>query len=249
MPRLDDADQPPERRQAGAAPRSSCFTCPAFALTEFEALDQAEVAVLDQRKVTRCLTAGETVFREGEPAEGVHCIGAGLICLRRKDRNGRSIPLALQYPGDTLGAPQLLSGSPYQMTAEVVENARVCFIGGDVIRGFFSHGVYLALSLMRRLAAQLEAAESRLMQRKSVPARGRVAQLLLDLSGAHAVHDRAGGFTLTLPLSLVDLGLAIGLSATTMSRIIHALERDGVLTTRGRTLAVPDPDRLMAELG
>jgi CRP/FNR family transcriptional regulator len=235
-------------RSPDDSPRSSCFTCPAFSRSEWEALDDAEVAVLDQAKVARRYAAGEFVFAEGEAAAGIHCIGAGLVCLRRRDVSGRNIPLAMQYPGDTLGAPQFLSGAPHRATAEVSENARICFVGADTVRALLSRSVCLALALVRRLTVQLDEAESRLLRRKFVSVRGRVAQLLVDLSGAHAVHDRNGGFVLTLPLSLADLGLAIGLSPPVMSRTMQALERDGILSTRGRTLAVPDRDRLMAML-
>jgi CRP-like cAMP-binding protein len=102
--------------------------------------------------------------------------------------------------------------------------------------------------LVRRLAARLDQAEARLLQRKLVSARGRVAQLLLDLSGTHAVPGPGGGLLLQLPLSLAELGMAIGLAPPAMARMVQALQRDGILAVRGRTLVISDRDRLMAEI-
>jgi CRP/FNR family transcriptional regulator len=239
----------PANRSTDVAAQSNCFTCKAFVHTEFEALPERVVAIINEVKVTRTFRTGEPIFRAGDSSDGVHCVGAGLVCTRKRDTTGTSIPLRLRYPGDTLGFRSFLSGTDHETTAEALEPSRTCFIGGDTIRDLLNRNLDLCLSFLRRLASDLDSAEERLLQRKTLSARARLAQLLLVLFGSHGTVTANGGVQLKLPFTRRDMAAAIGVNVKSMSRIIRSFQDESIARFSGRTVQVPDFEKLVAELG
>jgi CRP/FNR family transcriptional regulator len=239
----------PASRSTDIAAQNDCFTCKALVHTEFEALPERVVAIINVVKVTRNYRAGEPIFRAGETSDGVHCVGAGLVCSRKKDKTGTSIPFRLRYPGDTLGFRSFLSGTDHESTAEALEPTQACFIGGDTLRDLLSRNLDLCLSFLRRLASDLDAAEERLLQRKTLNARARLAQLLLVLFGSHGTMTENGGLLLKLPFTRQDMAAAIGVNVKSMSRIIRSFQDESIARFSGRTVQVPDFEKLVAELG
>jgi CRP/FNR family transcriptional regulator len=246
---LADFGARPASRSTDVPARSNCFTCKAFVHTEFEALPEWDVAIVNEVKVPRTYRAGEPIFRAGDSADGIYCVGAGLVCTRKKDNTGTSVPFRLRYPGDVLGFRSFLSGTDRASTAEALEPTRACFIGGDTLRDLLSRNLGLCLSFLRRLASDLDSAEERLLQRKTLNARARLAQLLLVLFGSHGTVRANGGVSLKLPFSRRDMAEAIGVNVKSMSRIIRGFQDEGIARFSGRAVEVPDFEKLVAELG
>jgi CRP/FNR family transcriptional regulator len=239
----------PASRGADVPAPINCFTCKAFVHTEFEALPEWDVAIVNEVKETRTYRAGEPIFRAGDSADGVYCVGAGLVCTRKKDKTGASIPFRLRYPGDTLGFRSFLSGTDRASTAEPLEPTRACFIAGDALRDLLSRNPDLCLSFLRRLTSDLDRTEDRLLQRKTLNARARLAQLLLVLFGSHGAVRANGGVSLKLPFSRRDMAEAIGVNVKSLSRIIRGFQDESIARFSGRTVEVPDFEKLVAELG
>ncbi len=244
-----DVSGQPANRSIGSPARGNCFTCKAFIHTEFEALPERDVAVINESKVTRNYRPGEAIFRAEDSTDGVYCVGAGLVCTRKQDKTGKSIPFRLRYPGDTLGFRSFLSGTDHGMSTEALEPTRVCFIDGDTIRDLLSRNLDLCLSFLRRLASDVDSAEERLLQRKTLNARARLAQLLLVLFGSHGMVTENGELLLKLPFTRQDMAEAIGINVKSMSRIIRNFQDESIARFSGRTVQVPHFDKLVAELG
>ena len=244
-----DVSGPSANRSTEAPARGNCFTCNAFVHTEFEALSERDVALINESKVTRNYRPGEPIFREGDSCDGVYCIGAGLVCTRKTDKAGKSIPFRLRYPGDTMGFRSFLAGTDHGMSSEALEPTRACFIGGDTIRDLLSRNLDLCLSFLRRLASDLDSAEERLLQRKTLNARARLAQLLLVLFGSHGTVTKSGELLLKLPFTRQDMAGAIGINVKSMSRIIRNFQDESVARFSGRMVQVPHFEKLVAELG
>jgi CRP-like cAMP-binding protein len=239
----------PANRSTDVPARGNCFTCKAFVHTEFEALPETDVTIINEIKVTRTYRAGEPIFRAGDSSDGIYCVGAGLVCTRKQDKAGKSIPFRLRYPGDTLGFRSFLSGTGRASTAETLEPTRACFIGGDTIRDLLSRNLDLCLSFLRRLASDLDSAEERLLQRRTLNARARLAQLLLVLFRSHGTVAENGDVMLKLPFTREDMAKAIGVNVKSMSRIIRTFQDESIARFSGRTVRVPQFEKLVAELG
>ena len=60
---------------------------------------------------TRLLAAGETLFRQGEPAEAFFLVDTGAVQMSYRTADGRQLPSRTHRAGDIFGASGLLSGA------------------------------------------------------------------------------------------------------------------------------------------
>ena len=76
--------------------------------------------------------------------------------------------------------------------------------------------------------------------------RGRIARLLLDLTGRYG--RRIDGRTvIRLPLARQDIAAMLYTRPETVARVIGALTRDGIALFQGKVVTVPDIDALALE--
>ncbi len=242
-----NAEISPVDRSVAPLTRSSCFTCRAFTDTEFEALPESEVRVLDAAKVTRVYEPGEAVFREGAFGDGMYCVGAGAVCTRKTDASGTSVPFRVKYPGDTLGLRAFMFGGRYPSTAEALETSRVCFLDGNVIRQLLSRNINLALAFIRRLGEDLSLAEERILHRGVMSARVRLARLLVNFIEFHGIVSRDDVLVFKLPFTGKEMAAVLGVTLQTFSTHLRTLQHDGIVEVDGRNVRVHDFSRLMGE--
>jgi len=242
-----NVNQAPSEWNVISLDRSTCFSCRAFAHTEFEALPESEVAALNDAKVTRVYQPGEAVFQEGEFGAGVYCVGAGTICTRKTVASGASVPFRLKYPGDTLGLRAFMFGDRHTFDAEALEESRVCLLDGNIIRQLLSRNINLALAFIRRLGEDLSLAEDRVVHRGGLNARMRLAQLLVNFIEFHGIVGKDGVLTFKLRFSGKDMAAVLGITMRTFSSHLRCLQRDGILEVDGRNVQVHDFSRLMDE--
>ena len=86
----------------------------------FSHLDEHEL-----RQLVRCgrrgsFDAGQTVFREGDEADGMYVVLTGAVKLSRDDAEGREVQVAVFETGGFFGEPALLDGRPRAATAVAV---------------------------------------------------------------------------------------------------------------------------------
>ncbi len=244
-----DAERSPANRSVAPPTRNSCFTCRAFTDTEFEALPESDVRVLDEAKVTRVYEPGETVFREGTPSAGIYCVGAGALCARRTAASGRSVPLRLKYPGDTLGLRAFLFDGPHPSTVEALETSRVCVVDANTVRDLLSRNMNLALAFIRRLGEDLSLAEDKLLNRGIVSARVRLARLLVNFVEFHGIVSEDDKLVFKLPFTRNEMADVLGVTLRTISNNLRSLRRSGIVEVDGRIVQVHDFSRLMGEAG
>jgi len=238
-------------RNRGKAPFTlrSCLTCRAFKSTEFEVLPESDVRVLDRAKVTRVYEPGEAVFHEGTPSEGIYCVGAGVVCARRIDASGRSVPLRLKYPGDTLGLRAFLFSDPHPSTLEALETSRVCVVDANTVRKLLSRNMNLALAFIRRLGKDLSVVEEKLVNRANVNARVRLARLFVNFVEFHGIVSKDDVLVFKLPITRKEMAEVLGVTLRTISSHLRTLRRNGIVEVDGRNVEVHDFSRLIVEAG
>jgi CRP/FNR family transcriptional regulator len=68
---------------------------------------------------------GAFVFREGDTSNAVFVLCSGKVKVSTTSREGRTMILRIADAGDVLGLSSALTGSEYEVTAEVLEPCRV----------------------------------------------------------------------------------------------------------------------------
>lgn len=184
------------------------------------------------------LPARQMLFREGEPADIMHCVLAGYVRAYRLDPDGREADVELYGPGDLIGASVVLDGGRYAANAQAAEPSLIARFDQKRVRDIASRRPDLALALANALSIQLCKAFANLANDRLHTAPQRVARYLL----AHCPADgRAASFRLPYQKSL--LAGKLGLAPEALSRAFSMLRGHGV-SVRGRLVHIGDPEAL-----
>lgn len=196
------------------------------------------VAALMEIAVIGNLPARQMLFREGEPADMLHCVLSGYIRLYKLDPDGREADVSLYGPGDLIGASVVLDGGRYAATAQAAEPALLARFDLRRVRDIASRRADLALALLNIVSAQLAASFTSLADDRLHTAPQRVSRYLLD----HCPPDgKATSFRLPYQKSL--LAGKLGLAPEALSRAFSLLRNHGV-HVRGRLVHIGDPEAL-----
>ena len=96
------------------------------ASTEFHsdscsALSEERLAALEMIEHTTNFPAGAIIFMEGQPARGVYVVRQGRVKLLTTNSEGRTLILKIARPGEALGLNSVITGKPYDVTAEILQ--------------------------------------------------------------------------------------------------------------------------------
>src|SRR5690349_6759947 len=85
--------------------------------------------------------AGAIIFMEGQPARGVYLLRQGRVKLLTTNSDGRTLILKIAKPGEVLGLNSVITGKPYDLTAEILQPAELAFIPrADFLKCITEHG-------------------------------------------------------------------------------------------------------------
>jgi len=139
----------------------SCFDCslrpdrlfcdlPAEALESF---DSIKSVVLHPRNAT--------LYGEGSAPKAIFLLCEGRARLSVCGEKGRRLTLRIAGPGEILGLSSCLSGSPCELTAETVDEAKVAVVGQKELLKFLRNHREACLHVVHLLSQDLHHAYDR----------------------------------------------------------------------------------------
>jgi CRP/FNR family transcriptional regulator len=196
---------------------------------------QVALSAWNAAKKTRTYSRGSTLFREGEPCQGLYCTYSGLIKLYRTSLHGEIQIIRLISGLHVVGHRSLLAQEPMSATAVALRDTRLCFVDRQSVSRCLSMDPSLATNLARLLARELGQAEGRLFSLACHNTRARLARLLLEIR-------QDNGFA--VELTRLEMGQIIGVSPESVSRALQGLARAGALRLVKRKIALENPQIL-----
>lgn len=216
--------------------------------TEWDSLSSEDVQVFNENVTCALYDVGETVFHEGEDCKGLYFLQGGLVAVRKIDAEGTQILIRLANPGDTLGYRPLLAGEKHRASAEVIEQARICFLPLSVTKRLLISSPMLGAGFLERTAQALGEADERFFEAVSLPARVRLIHLLLVLRDRCGNITEDGSLFMELPLTRRDIASMLGIRAESLSRLVHEIEKEGLIHFSGNKITIAHPEALLKEL-
>jgi CRP/FNR family transcriptional regulator, cyclic AMP receptor protein len=141
--------------------QQSCFDCVLRPDRLFCDLSPDALRAFDAIKNIVPCTRGKVLFDEGQPARGVFVLCEGRVKLSVSSESGRRLILRIAGPGEVLGLSAALSGQPYEVTAETIDNARVAVIRRKDLLRFLRHRPEVCLHAVHLLSQDLHTAYDR----------------------------------------------------------------------------------------
>lgn len=203
-------------------------------------LSDTERAALFELGRERTYARNARVFHEGEHDNFVVVILDGRIKVVTTSSDGAESLLSVRGSGSLVGELAALDDAPRLASAIVLEPLTARVLTADEFRGFLARHPSAALELARTLIARLRESDRRRVEFGSYDVTGRLAALLLELSGGSYDPKRPTGIT----LSQQELAGLIGASRESVARALSTLRSRGLVATRRRAITVLDPDGL-----
>lgn len=185
----------------------------------------------NQARRTKVYRRGEILFRQGEPSAGVFCTSTGLTKVYRSNLGGETQILRLVSGLQVLGHCSVLCDQPMASTAEVVKDAKICFVDRQTVLQSMALDPRLSMNLARLLARQLSSAENQLFAVACLSARARLAKLLLEIIPSQGTP---------VELTRSEMAQIIGSKPESVSRALHELSKMAVIRLEKRRIAILD---------
>ena len=176
----------PVRAPYGLEIIENCVTCPHREDRLFCNLPPAAVQRLSEITSASSYPKGATLFVEGQAARGVFILCAGRVKLSTCSIDGRTLIVRISEPGEVLGLPATVTGTPYELTADVIEPTQANFISRPDFLGFLREHGEVSLRVAQQLGETYHAAVAEMRSiGLSHSAGEKLARFLLDCTGRH----------------------------------------------------------------
>lgn len=244
------ASRPRPKPSVVRPPAARCDACAArrCRLRDRTGVGPCLLVGLDAR--IRLVKAGAHVILQGDRVDQAMTLAEGMAVVYRLFEDGRRQILRFAFPGDILAFPGW-DPALAEYTVEALVPSSVCSLSLASLAVASSSSPALALSLAARLVRELDASWTLLAALGRQSARERLAMLLLTLHRkAQAAEPVPTRFS-RLPLNLVLLADATGLTPVHVCRTLKSMRLDGLLEWNKGRLSILDPGRLaeIAQIG
>lgn len=198
----------------------------------FEGMSDAEMARLSAMLRERACRSGADVIVK-PTGDRIYLLKMGRVRVTNGDVN-----VAILGPGQLFGTSALFGAAATTQTVTALEDVVICEApAGEFLRAMTMHP-RLAAKVAMLLARQLFELEATVERTATDPIEARLADLLLR------VADRSAQRSCVRGLAQSDMARMIGASRESVSRLLAAWEREGVIKTRPRFVELVDETRL-----
>ena len=185
---------------------------------------------------------------EGQEPRGVFILCAGRVKLSTSSADGKTLIVRISDPGELLGLPATVTGTPYELTAEVLEPALVNFIWRTDFLKFLRENGEVGLRVAQQLG---ETYHTAIAEMRSIglshSAGEKLARFLLDWCADHGEEN--GEIRATLTLTHEEIAQVIGASRETVTRLFADFKKKQLLQMKGSTLIISNKAGLQGLAG
>ena len=206
----------------------------------FEGLSGEEVETISKLIFEKKYGKGETIFFEGDEADGFYIVSSGQIKVFKMNPMGKEHILHIFGPGEPVGEVPVFSKQPFPANAEALVKSATLFFPRKDFVALIENNPSIALNMLAVLSRRLRqfATQIENLSLKEVPAR--LAGYLLYIS-----KEQKNEGVVQLPVSKGQLASLLGTIPETLSRIFARMSDEGLIQVEGRSITILDRQGLM----
>jgi CRP/FNR family transcriptional regulator, cyclic AMP receptor protein len=229
----------PMRAPYGLEIIESCLTCPHREDRLFCNLSPASVQRLATITSASSYPKGATLFVEGQAGRGVFILCSGRVKLYTTSIDGKTLIARLSEPGEVLGLPSTVTGTPYELTAEVVEPTQANFVSANDFLSFLRENGEVALRVAQQLGQTYHTALAEMRTiGLSHSAEEKMARFVLEMTANQ--KEEKGVVKAKLTLTHEEMAQMIGTSRETVTRVLSIFRKKNLVFIKGSTLTLKD---------
>jgi CRP/FNR family cyclic AMP-dependent transcriptional regulator len=233
----------PARSAYGVELADHCTDCTLREKYLFCNLPESVLQHLERIKSTAAYPKGTLLFLEGQAPRGIFILCSGKAKLSTSSADGKTIILRIAQPGEVLGLSAAISGTPYEVTAEILEPAQANFVSRENLMDFLRQHGEVAVRVAQELSNNYHSAYEEIRSLGlSSSASEKLAKLLLEWSAE--AQPGPGETRMKLTLTHEEIAQLIGTSRETVTRTLSEMRRTELIRIHGATVIIPDRSAL-----
>jgi len=215
----------------------NCMTCPLRKDHFFCQLSPELLRTFSAASHIATYPGGAVLFVEGQMPRGGFVLCSGKVKLSTASREGKVLILKMVEPGEIIGLSAMISGEPYEVTAETVGPCLVNLVERDRLLQLMEEsgelGIRTAQSISREFQSTYREIHELVLARSSS---GKLARLLLSWIAPAPSADCE--VRLPAPVTHEEMAQRIGASRETVTRLISELKKKDLIRLDGSTMVI-----------
>ena len=183
--------------------------------------------------------SGQRICSAGDKASSLFVVYFGFLKTSLSDEYGDEKVLNFQMCGDLLGL-DTLANNEYLNDVTALSDVELIIIPNTLNSFQRNHGSFLATKLIEILCKELITSQYLEHIISKLTAEARVAKFLISLGKKYARLGYSEN-AYNLLMTRNDIGSYLGLTLTTVSRILSEFSRSGIITVKGKSVRINDP--------
>lgn len=184
----------------------------------------------------------QSIFLAGSSPRGVYCLNEGKVKVFSLGENGKEHIVHIAKEGEIIGFRAMLSGDPYEVSAETLEDCNICFIAKEDFLNMLDGNVQLRQNVMQSLSKELNIRTKLLTNMAQKSVRERLAFSLIFLDKVYQDEE-------AINLSREDLANFIGTATETIIRLLKDFKEEGLIEIHTRKLSILNHNELLRIAG
>jgi len=209
----------------------------------FSGLEEEYLAEVAEIAVRRPFAKGETLFTEGEKAEGFYLLASGALKLCKISPDGREKVLHMVHPVETFAEAAFFGDGNYPAEARGVERGEVLFFPRGAFMGLLERNPRFSMNLIASLSLLLRRFARQIEELSFADAPSRLASYLLELAGRKSTSYQ-GKTYLELDMRKGELASRLGTVSETLSRTFKKMKDEGVIELDGNKVTIMQMEKL-----
>ena len=217
-------------------------------LPPFSRLSRTEIREILDRATPRRYPEGTAVFREGASSDRFFLLLDGYIRVVRTTSDGEQVIALHIPPGQLFGIAPAIGRETYPATAIAAVESLALAWPVRLWSEFSTNYDGFATESYRTLGARLGEFQSRVTELATQAVERRVASALLRMVNQSG-RQTEDGIEIVFPVTRADIAEMTGTTLHTVSRLLSAWEREGIVKSARRRVTVSAPHRLVVLSG
>ncbi len=186
---------------------------------------------------------GDIIIHEGDIGEAFFFVKTGKVKIFKTSFDGRDITLNILGEGSIFAEVTLFNDIDYPATVEVLEDSEIGAILNGDIENLILQNNELALQIIKILNKRLFRSQTAVKDMAFSDTYIRITKTLIDLCKRHGIETK-NGIEIDTSITRQDIANMVGTSRETVSRVMSALKKDGLVLTYSKKILIIDINKL-----
>ncbi len=205
----------------------------------FTDLDDSTLARIEELGVSRSYKKDMLIMDENNNnSSGLFIITKGSVKVTRNDTEGREIILTILGDYEYFGEMSLLDGENPSANVAAMEDTELFYLGREQFMQLIEYNPKITYAILEGLIKRLRAADDKIKTLSLLKAEGKIVSAIIQLAELSGIMKQ-GLVEVDLPFQH-DIANIAGTSRETVSRVLHSLEKKGLIQLDGSKIRIPD---------